>query len=152
MTGINLALAGSLLMLVSAGFDYYHKRMKIRGVDQELSKLQEKDSINPKELPAIGTSKKNLKEQLSLPMIGYILGFLLVLLGLVTSAGIFHTCLEILKYTGAWAVVIGFLGSSTWYTDARIIEWEYYPELRGLFAILIFIPSFIKELCSTGVI
>lgn len=156
MVGTELVLVGSLLMLVSAIYDYYQRGRRRSGqeeeLDEELSELKEKDSIDPDELPAIGSSKENWKEELKLSAIGYLLGFLLILIGLLFPPNVGLRCFKALKYAGVWSLVVGFVGTFTWYAESRIFEWEYYPELRLILAVLVFIPNLMKELCSVGIL
>lgn len=155
MNGTYLVLVGSLIMVVSAGYDYYLKKRR-KGTEEELgeelSKLKERDTVDPQDLPAIGSSKEVWDKQSKLSLIGYLIGFSLVLGGVFLSTSVILSCFKFLKYTEIWSLVLGFVGSFTWYADSRIMEWEYYPELRLAIAVLVLIPNLLKELCSIGLL
>lgn len=155
MNGSYLVLAGTFLMLVSAGYEYYLKKQRANAgneIDEELTQLQERDSIDPEELPAIGSSKETQEKLLRISMVGYVLGFFLVVIGLYFSDGPIITCYDFLRYSTLWALILGFFGATTWYIERRIFDWNYFPEFRITMAVLAFIPNLLQELCSIGVL
>jgi len=62
-------------------------------------------------------------------------------------------CSELLEFL-AYAIVplLGFIASTTWYFEARIYEWDYFPEFRIVVGIFSFPITWFYGMCSVGIL